>query len=214
LLSISQILQVSTVIILFILITLTLYSGKVFSHNKKLYFLIFSAGLLFVSFISLEAVLQIYLMKFYLQFGWSALSLFTLIFIILASPFIGKIINVTENLIISSKGLQRTVIKKQVPIHIGVEITQKSIPVSKVSEPVEKAEAPVKPAIDDVHKNEEIIHKPDEQTELFKEAEHRSEQNVTSEASSQQKTIKKPLKKAPVKHSSAKKRTKTRGKKK
>ncbi len=153
-------------------------------------------------------------MKFYLQFGWSALSLFTLIFIILASPFIGKIINVTENLIISSKGLQRTVIKKQVPIHIGVEITQKSIPVSKVSEPVEKAEAPVKPAIDDVHKNEEIIHKPDEQTELFKEAEHRSEQNVTSEASSQQKTIKKPLKKAPVKHSSAKKRTKTRGKKK
>ena len=91
--SISEILQIVIVIISLLMITLGLYSGKIFSGNKKLHFVIFSSGVIFISFISIEAVIHVYLMKFYLQFGWSAVLLVLIIFLIIVLPFIGNIYN-------------------------------------------------------------------------------------------------------------------------
>jgi hypothetical protein len=85
---ISEILQVVMLITVMLLISLGLFSGKIFTGRRNIFFVLTSAGIIFFSFIALEETLQIYLVKFYLYLGWSAVILYLLVFFIVFSPLV------------------------------------------------------------------------------------------------------------------------------
>lgn len=197
------------------MITLSLNSGKLFPGNKKLQFVIFSAGVIFISFISIEAVIHVYLMKFYLQFGWSALFLVLIIFLIIVSPFIGNIYNAVYSLSRLTPALNRTVIKKQEPVILPEikeskeEIQTPPIIVTEkvMEEPVQTVMEPVKSIGEDITEKEEQIQEKAEQVLL-------PEVTITKDEEIIKPDIKKPIRKPSIKGKTTKRNVKTKGRKK
>ncbi len=89
--------QVVLVFITIIVITISLFSKKLLNSIVNKYFNIISAVILFISFASLEAVLLVYVFKFFLYMGWNAVALYLILFLIIISPFVILLYNTINN---------------------------------------------------------------------------------------------------------------------
>ena len=197
------------------MITLGLYSGKLFSGNKKLQFVIFSSGVIFISFISIEAVLHVYLMKFYLQFGWSAVLLILLLMLILVSPFTGNIYNTVYSLSRLTPALKRKVIKKQEPVILPeIKESKEEIQTPPIIETEKLTEEPVKTAMEPVKITGKVNKEAEEQVQEKTEQELLPEVTNTKEEDIIKPEIKKTGRKPSIKGKTTKRNVKTKGRKK
>ncbi len=198
-LEISEILQALLVTLVMLLITLSIFSRKIFQGNNKKYFLFISCGVLFLSFISLEAVFQIYLLKFYLYFGWSAIILFLLLFLMIVSPFIGSINRILTDIIhlkpaVTFKVTQSSDFIKQ----FDLKIPKREIPVQKELIPSQDIIETLQPSEEPINTSEEVILLP--------------EVTLTKEEQAPKQIKKKTVRKTPMKNKTTKESVKTKGK--
>lgn len=114
--SYSEILQLISVIIVMILTAITIYSDKFFPGRNRNYLNIFSAIVLFLSFISIEAVLQVYILKFYIFYGWNAIILMTVLTLILITPFTGKLLKIISGLTKPADNTKAIFVKQEIQL--------------------------------------------------------------------------------------------------
>ncbi len=120
--SYSEILQLISVFIVMILTAITIYSDKFFAGRNRNYLNIFSAIILFLSFVSIEALLQVYIVKFYIFYGWNAIILMTVLTLILITPFTGKLFKIISGLMQPAVKTETIIVKQEIQLQQDVII--------------------------------------------------------------------------------------------